>query len=176
MSDFVACVAIEQGGYWIVAGAVFVAVTLLVAIVLCVRAFRRALKDPHSKIAIIVRSWSIKAGGASSALVYILAIILLLVSPLGTLWLIYDRFADHYSVSVDARGADSLESIRLALNDDPNSRVTVVIPDRLKPFKVQGAFSGACVADLFDAICRAYQSDLRCTRSYRARTLNISSP
>ena len=67
MSDFVACVAIEQGGYWIVAGAVFVAVTLLVAIVLCVRAFRRALKDPHSKIAIIVRSWSIKAGGASSA-------------------------------------------------------------------------------------------------------------
>mgnify|MGYP000899714548 CR=1 FL=1 len=176
MSDFLACVAIEQGGYWITAGTVFVAVVILFVVGLCFQTLKAALGSPHSGIFVQLRDWAVAIAGPLSTLVLIIAMLLLLLIPIAGVWWIYDRFSDHYSVNFDAQGMDTLESMRLALKNDPNTHLTVIIADNLKPFNVQGTFDGACVADLFDAVCRAYPSDLRCSRSYETRTLTVSTP
>jgi hypothetical protein len=176
MSDFLGCAVIEIGVHWVAVGGLLVAVAIFLAIGLSVQVFRSVLGSPHSRIAVQVREWIVTVAGPMTAQVLIVVMMLVLLVPVAGVWWFYDTYADHYSVNFDAQGIDTLESMRLTLKNDPNTRLTVIVADKLKPFKVKGTFDGTCMADLFEAVCRAYPSDLRCSRSYTMRTLTISTP
>lgn len=176
MWDFMTCVAIEQGAY-LVGGA---AVALIIAIIglewFCVRLCLAVLKDGKSKLDLhIAEKFSIKTRGTISALAVMVVALGVAVAPLAGVWYLYDRYDDYYAVGVDARGVDTLESVRAAFATEPHTHVTVSIADNIKDFPIRGDFRGACVADLFDAICRVYSSRLVCRRSYSDRTVTIDS-
>lgn len=177
MGDFFACVTIEQGGYWVLGVGVFLMMVIIAFEFFCIRTLPGILKDRLSKIAIkIGEKINIELAGKVLSVLVIVLMFVITLAPLSVAWYGYGKFKDYYAVGIDAQGVDTVDSIRSYLSRDPRTHVTIVVDDRVKNFPVRGTFQGACVADMMDAIRRAYPQMLRCERSYMDRTLTITVP
>lgn len=172
MSDFLGCTAIEEGGFTFFVMAVILLLFLSLA-ALCYVVFRAALKNRNAKVELHIDDKVLKMTGATTALVALFVGVFFLALPPGGVWYLHHIFGDYYSISIDAGGVNTLESIRATLSHEKRTHVTVVIPDDLKNFRIKGDFTGACVADIVDALCRTYPRDLRCTCAYIERTVKI---
>ena len=174
MSNFVTCLAIEEGRFTMV----FVAaalVTLLLILVFVVptlmNSFRSIFGDRQKKIKDAMIGKAETAHVALLSLVVPAMWIALIIAIPFLLWYVYFPPHDTYSVIIDAQGADTLQSI--AERYKAQTHVTIKIAPDLKDYRVKGTFKGVCVADLMEEVCRTYSKDLRCSSNYSERTVTI---
>ena len=174
MSDFVSCLAIEEGRFTMV----FVAaalVTLLLVLVFVVptlmNSFRSIFGDRQKKIKDAMIGKAETAHVALLSLVVPAMWIALIIAIPALLWYVYVPSHDTYSVIIDAQGADTLQSI--AERYKAQTHVTIKIAPALKDYRVKGIFKGVCVADLMEEVCKTYSKDLRCSSNYSERTVTI---
>jgi hypothetical protein len=102
--------------------------------------------------------------------------VVVILAAVGLIWYFiskaYDGFKDSYSVAWDSPslGAE-LQMLRDKFQGE--TKATIIVNDPAKKFSVTGSYEGACVQDMFDAICRKYAPKLSCGTSWLHRTVVI---
>lgn len=176
MTDFINCLAVEQGGYFAAAIALLCVAFAVWMEYLCVRVFFAILKRGVSTV-------ELKAGdkvvlntsGPATALVVVVIAAAILLAPVGATWYLYKNFQDYYSVAIDVGQSNyTLDALRADMLHDPHTHVSILIADGVKGLRLNGKFEGMCVADLFDGVCRLHADKLRCATSSLDRSITIS--
>jgi hypothetical protein len=85
----------------------------------------------------------------------------------------FSKYGTTYSVSFDTASGPSKDLGELRDWYQPDTQVTILIKDHARRFPVTGRYEGACVQDLFESICRQYNSKLSCNTSILSRTITI---
>jgi hypothetical protein len=154
------CVALEWG-WWFCGPALLIAFAVLVWLAILVVRDVGTLSVSYEKIKVIAK------GNGAVGVVVTAAIIGLIIY--GVI-LGYRSLKDSYLVALSTPGRE-LEQIR---NDfQGETHVEISIKDSARKFVVSGSYRGACVPDLFEAICRQYASHIICRSSSWKQTLIV---
>jgi hypothetical protein len=105
--------------------------------------------------------------------VVLLLVLLVLVGAGYMVYLGYDKFRNSYSVSFENASAPPITLDALRDKYQEETQATIIVTPRAKSFLVSENFDGACVPDLFEAICRHYNDKLSCRSSWTDPTLTV---
>jgi hypothetical protein len=166
MAQSAECLVLEWG--WVFLALLVVGGLILCGLLALLISFLRLRTPPANNSEI-----GYDKATAKGPIVTYFAYLLALVAVGWVVYLGYDKFRTAYSVSFDTASTPGmdLESLRDKFQED--SRATIIVRDPAKKFLVTGRFEGACVQDLFEAICRRYVGQLSCKTSLLDRTLIV---
>jgi hypothetical protein len=160
MPEVLWCVSLEWG--W-----GFLLPVLLVALVLIVFLGFLMLKGGSGHLSVAYEKMKVMATGGPANI----GITILIVCAIGYgIYQSYNTLKDAYFVSLSTPGRE-LEQVR---NDfQSETHLVITVKDPAKKFVIAGSYRGACVADLFDAICRQYAAHIFCDTPIWKRTLTV---
>jgi hypothetical protein len=166
--EFCRCVLFEWG--W-----PFLAVVLLAIMVVILGLIGLAKFFGLPKIAARTTKQAAKYKDAEieGGVVPFLVFVAVLVAICGAVYYGHNKVSTAYSVSFDTASTPStdLESLRSRYQGETHA--TIIVADDAKKFSVAGHYSGTCVVDLFEAICRQHPDRLVCESSVRDQKLVI---
>jgi hypothetical protein len=85
----------------------------------------------------------------------------------------YEGFKESYSASFDTASTSGIELEPLRNKFQGDTQATIIVREPARTFVVNGHYEGACVQDMFEAICRQYAGQLSCETSLLRRTLIV---
>jgi hypothetical protein len=160
MPEIIWCVSLEWGWGFLAPVLIVMAVLIVVIAVLMIKGGSGRLSVGYEKIKLIA------TGGPVN-----IVITLLVAGAVSlVLYQAYKTLKDSYSVALNTPGRE-LEQVR---NDfQSETHLVITVKDPAKKFSIAGSYHGACVADLFEAICRQYAPNIVCDASISKRTLIV---
>lgn len=171
MNRFVLCHPLSSGSFWIYAVFLLLAVSLFLVFLVLVIRTRRIGPQKESVILRYKRITFILKGPAVYLALCVVFVVLMFFYP----WIDHRSGLDvtPYPQHVDLNVKTSLKALRDKLEGFSN-RVIHLDP-AIEELEIEGEYDGACVADLFYAICLRHPDKLSCDWPVNEQVLYIRS-
>jgi hypothetical protein len=164
MPTVLECFQDEWGVSFILKALLWIAVGLVISGVIAYLLRRFAFRFKHKESSV--------QGRGIVPFLFWLIVVGLFAAPFIYVWWQYSEFKHTHAIAFHSPSiAVPIQQIRDRFQGE--TKITVQVSDRAKGFGVQGGYEGACVRDLFEAICRQYSAELSCPYEARKMTIDL---